>query len=70
MFRNLLTTPYLPDIGGRGGIKMVSASTPSANEPGKDLILVHILQLELLKKHKSQEEWYLVVRISIRFSTI
>ena len=25
-------------IGGRGGIKMASASTPSANEPAKDLI--------------------------------
>ena len=27
-------------IGGRGEIQMVSASTPSANEPAKDLILV------------------------------
>ena len=36
-------------IGGRGGIEMASASTPSANKPAKDLILV------------SQEEWYLVV---------
>ena len=28
-------------IVGQGGIKMVSASTPSANEPASDLILVH-----------------------------
>ena len=38
-------TPSLHYIGGqyggRGGIKMASASTPSANEPAKDLILVH-----------------------------
>ena len=47
------------DIGGWGGIKMVSASTPSANDPAKDLILVHTTQLK--PKHKSQEEWYLVV---------
>ena len=33
-------------IGGRGGIKMASASTPSANEPAKDLILVHTVQLK------------------------
>ena len=26
-------TPYFPYIGRQGGIKMVSASTPSANEP-------------------------------------
>ena len=32
-------------IGGRGIIKMMSASTPSANEPAKDLILVHVVQL-------------------------
>ena len=28
-------------IGGREGIKMASDSIPSANEPAKDLILVH-----------------------------
>ena len=28
-------------VSGQGGIKMASASTPSANEPAKDLILVH-----------------------------
>ena len=33
-------------IGGRGGIKMASASTPSANEPAKDLILVNTVQLK------------------------
>ena len=30
-----MTTPYLPDTGGRGRIKMASASTPSANEPSQ-----------------------------------
>ena len=45
-FRTGLMTPYLPDIGGWGEIKMASASTPSANEPAKDLILVHIVQLK------------------------
>ena len=43
-------TPYLPYISGwyrwREGIKMASASTPSANEPAKDLILVHTVQLK------------------------
>ena len=38
-------TPYHPlfvgSIGGGGGIKMASGSTPSTNEPAKDLILVH-----------------------------
>ena len=58
-FRNLLTTPYHPDIGGRGGIIMESASTPSANEPAKYLILVHTVQLKPMIKHKSQEEWCL-----------
>ena len=33
-------------IGGRGGIKMASASTPSANKPARDLILVRIVQLK------------------------
>ena len=33
-------------IGGREGIKMASASTPSANGPAKDLILVHTVQLK------------------------
>ena len=55
------TTPSLPYIGGRGGIKMASASTQSANEPAKDVILVQTVQLKPMIKHKSQEEWYLVV---------
>ena len=60
------TTPSLPyniggSTGGRGGIKMASASTPSANEPAKDLILVHTVQLKPMKKAQIQEEWYLVV---------
>ena len=37
-------------IGGRGGIKMASASTPSANEPTKDVILVHTIQLKPMTK--------------------
>ena len=51
-----LTTPSLPFIilvgsnGGRGTIKMASASTPSANEPAKDLILVHTVQLKPMIK--------------------
>ena len=32
---------WVGGIGGRGGIKLVSANTPSANEPAKDFILVH-----------------------------
>ena len=37
-------------FGGHGGSKMVSASTPSANEPAKDLILVHTVQLKIIDK--------------------
>ena len=33
-------------IGGRGQIKLVSASSLSANEPANDLIFVHTLQLK------------------------
>ena len=46
------TTPYLLLYrwGVRGGIKMASASTPSANEPTKDLILVHTVQLKPMIK--------------------
>ena len=33
---------------------MASASTPSANEPAKDLILVHTVELKPMTKHKSQ----------------
>ena len=33
---------------------MVSASTPSANKPAKDLIIVHIVQLKpIIKAHLS-----------------
>ena len=32
--------------GGRGKLKMVSASTSSTNEPGKDIILVHTVRLK------------------------
>ena len=52
-----LRSPYHPYIGGwisgREGIKMVSASTPSANEPAKDLILVHSVQLKPIIKQIS-----------------
>ena len=36
--------------GGRGGIKMVIASTLSANEQAKDVILVHSLELKPMIK--------------------
>ena len=37
-----------------GRIKMASASTPSANEPAKDLILVHTVELKpMIKAHIS-----------------
>ena len=35
---------------GWGGNKMASASTPSANEPAKDLDLVHTVQLKPMIK--------------------
>ena len=51
LFSMTLTILILVDgIGERGGIKMVSASTPSANEPAKDLILVHTVQLKPMIK--------------------
>ena len=37
-------------IGERGGVKMASASISSANEPDKDLILVHQVQLKPIIK--------------------
>ena len=37
-------------IGGRGGIKIASASTTSGNEPAKDLILVHTVKLKPIIK--------------------
>ena len=47
-------TPYPLCIDGQfwwaGGIETASASTPSANEPAKDLILVHTIQLKPMIK--------------------
>ena len=37
-------------IDGRGGFKRASASTPSANEPAKDLILIRAVQLKPMIK--------------------
>ena len=48
-------------IGGQGGIKMASASTPSANDPAMDHILVHTVQLKQMIKAHFSERWYLVV---------
>ena len=50
--------PFLIVVGGKGGwggIKMASASTPSANEPAKDLVLVHTVQLISLIKANFSE---------------
>ena len=38
-------------IGGQGGVKKESASTPLANEPAKDLILVNSVQLKINDKN-------------------
>ena len=49
---------------------MMSASITSANEPAKDLIFDHTVQLKPMIEHISQEEWYLVVWLcSNRLST-
>ena len=40
---------------------MVSASTPSANEPAKDLVLVHTVQLKPMKKSEISGRMDLVV---------
>ena len=48
-------------ISGQGGIKTVSASTPSANEPANDLILVHTVQLKPMIKAHFSGRMYLVV---------
>ena len=45
-----LRTLYLTYIGGRERNKMASASTPSANKPAKDHILVHTVQLKPIIK--------------------
>ena len=53
-FRTFFEDPLPSYTGGQGGTKMVSASTPSANEPAKDLILVHTVQLKpMIKAHFS-----------------
>ena len=70
-FGILLATPYLPDIDGRGGIIMASASTPSANEPAKDLSLVHIVQLKpMIKVQISGRMVSSGIRCSVRFSIL
>ena len=41
---------------------MASASTPSANEPAKDVVVVHTVQLKpMIKAQISRKEWHLVV---------
>ena len=41
--------------GGRGEMKMASASTPSANEQAKDVVLVHTVQLKVMIKAQISE---------------
>ena len=51
LFRRPL--PLLISVGGNGGrgeIKMASASTPITNDQAKDLILVHTVQLKPMIK--------------------
>ena len=51
LFRRSLTFLILVGgIVGRGGIIIMSASTPSPNEPAKDIILVHTVQLKPMIK--------------------
>ena len=50
MYRNLLTSSYIPDTGGQGRIKMASASILSTSKPAKDIILVHTVQLKPMIK--------------------
>ena len=51
LFRGRLTFLILVGgNGGRGEIKMASASTPSANEQAKDVVLVHTVQLKPMIK--------------------
>ena len=53
----LSMTPYFLILvggsGGHGGIKMASASTPSANEAAKDLILVQTVQHKSINLRKN-----------------
>ena len=56
LFRGSLT--FLILVGGSSGereIKMVSASTPSANEQAKDIVLVHIVELKPMIKAQFSE---------------
>ena len=56
LFRRPL--PFLILVGGNGGrgeIKMASASTPSTNDQAKDLILVHTVQLKPMRKSQISE---------------
>ena len=48
--RSLPFLILMGSTGGRGAIIMASASTPSANEPAKDLSLVHTVQLKPMIK--------------------
>ena len=58
-------------IVGRGGIKMASASTPSANEPAKDLILVHTVKLKpIIKAQISGRMVSNGISDVVRFSTL
>ena len=41
--------------GGRGEMKMASASTPSANEQAKYVVLVHTVQLKVMIKAQISE---------------
>ena len=53
-FTDPLPSLLVGGIGGWGGIKMASASPPSANEAAEDLILVHTVQLKpMIKAHYS-----------------
>ena len=60
-----LMTPFLPHVGGecggREGIQMASASTPSAGELAKDLILVHTVELKPMIKAQISGRMYLEV---------
>ena len=49
-FVDALPSLFVGGIGGMGGIKMASSSTPSANEPAKDHVLVHTVQLKPMTK--------------------
>ena len=57
-------------IGVRGNIKMVSASTPSANKPAKDLILVHTVQIKpMIKAQRSRNnglKWHFDITFGLQ----